>query len=243
MAARGSLMGELPEGGAMIAVEATEADVLAALDADPAAAGRAAVAAVNGPASTVLSGDEEAVTRIAEALAGQGARTKRLRVSHAFHSPHMDAMLDAFREVAGGLTFHEPRLPVLSNLTGTLAAPGRLTSPDYWTDHVRGTVRFADGVAAARAHGVTAFLELGPDAVLTAMAGHCLPAAGAPGQEPPPSSPPRCGRAPTSRSRPPPPSPGSAPTAVRSTGPPSTATPAPAPSNCPRTPSAPPATG
>ncbi|MGN0121027.1 MAG: type I polyketide synthase, partial [Streptomyces albidoflavus] len=187
VAARGRLMGELPEGGAMIAVEATEADVLAALDADPAAAGRAAVAAVNGPASTVLSGDEEAVTRIAEALAGQGARTKRLRVSHAFHSPHMDAMLDAFREVAGGLTFHEPRLPVLSNLTGTLAAPGRLTSPDYWTDHVRGTVRFADGVAAARAHGVTAFLELGPDAVLTAMAGHCLPAAGAPGQEPAPA--------------------------------------------------------
>ncbi|MFB8413905.1 type I polyketide synthase [Streptomyces albidoflavus] len=187
VAARGRLMGELPEGGAMIAVEATEADVLAALDADPAAAGHVAVAAVNGPASTVLSGDEDAVTRIAEALAGQGARTKRLRVSHAFHSPHMDPMLDAFREVAGGLTFHEPRLPVLSNLTGTLAAPGRLASPDYWTDHVRGTVRFADGVAAARAHGVTAFLELGPDAVLTAMAGHCLPAAGAPGQEPAPA--------------------------------------------------------
>ncbi|MFF9756944.1 type I polyketide synthase [Streptomyces sp. NPDC014344] len=185
VAARGRLMGELPESGAMIAVEAAEAEVLAALDADPEAAGRVAVAAVNGPASTLLSGDEDAVTRLAGSLAGRGARTKRLRVSHAFHSPHMDPMLDAFRAVARGLTFHEPRLPVLSNLTGALAAPGQLTSPDYWVDHVRRTVRFADGVAAARAHGVTAFLELGPDAVLTAMAGHCLstapPAADAPG--------------------------------------------------------------
>ncbi|MFJ7153281.1 type I polyketide synthase, partial [Streptomyces sp. NPDC100445] len=159
--ARGRLMQALPTGGAMIAVEATEEDVL------PLLGDRVSIAAVNGPNSLVLSGAEDAVLAVTEALPGR--RVKRLRVSHAFHSPLMEPMLEEFRQVAAGLTYRAPSLPVVSNLTGDVAAPERLCSPEYWVEHVRGTVRFHDGVQAMKAQKVTTFLELGPDGILTAM--------------------------------------------------------------------------
>ncbi|MBO1414198.1 SDR family NAD(P)-dependent oxidoreductase [Streptomyces sp. FH025] len=179
VAARGRLMQALPAGGAMVSVLAPEEEVAELL------AGReheVAIAAVNGPASVVVSGDEAAVLEIAAQLAERGRKTRRLTVSHAFHSPRMDAMLEEFRQVVAGLAFQPPMLPVVSNLTGRLATAEELGSPEYWVRHVRGAVRFNDGIRALAEEGVTAFIELGPDAVLTALAEECL--ADLPGQAP-----------------------------------------------------------
>ncbi|WP_455711569.1 SDR family NAD(P)-dependent oxidoreductase, partial [Streptomyces gardneri] len=171
VAERGRLMQALPCGGAMTAVQASEEEVVALL------AGRekrAAIAALNGPTSVVVSGDGDAVAEIAAELEQQGRKTKQLTVSHAFHSPHMDGMLDAFGEAASRLTFDAPRITVVSTLTGRIAAGDDLRTAAYWTDQVRGTVRFADAVATLVDEGVTTFVELGPDGVLTALTGSLI---------------------------------------------------------------------
>ncbi|WP_211831235.1 type I polyketide synthase [Streptomyces indonesiensis] len=171
VAARGRLMQGLPEGGAMVAIEASEEEVA------PSLAGREAevsIAAVNGPTAVVIAGDEAVALEIAGQWAERGRKTRRLRVSHAFHSPRMDAMLDDFRKVVEGLSFTPPSIDLISNVTGGVASDTEVCSPEYWVRHVREAVRFLDGVRALTRQGVTTFLEVGPDGVLSAMAQDCL---------------------------------------------------------------------
>ncbi|XIJ17223.1 type I polyketide synthase [Lentzea sp. JNUCC 0626] len=159
VAARGRLMAALPAGGAMAAIEASEAELALPASVD--------LAAVNGPSSVVVSGPEDAVADVVAHWAAQGRRTKRLVTSHCFHSAAMDPVLAPLAEVVRELDFHAPAVPLVSTRTGHTAD---LSNADHWTGQVRGPVRFAEAVASLEDQGVTAYLELGPDGVLTALA-------------------------------------------------------------------------
>ncbi len=171
VAARGRLMGALPKGGAMLAVEAAEEEIAASLGS---CEGSVSIAAVNGPCAVVVSGDAEAIAALESHFVEAGRRTTRLRVGHAFHSSLMEPMLDEFGRVAAELTFHPPAIPIVSNVTGTQIDDDVLAAPGYWVRHVREAVRFADGIATLEQAGVTRFLELGPDGVLAMLASRCL---------------------------------------------------------------------
>ncbi|MEV6012228.1 SDR family NAD(P)-dependent oxidoreductase [Streptomyces sp. NPDC051976] len=170
VAARGRLMQQLPRGGAMFAVAASEEELRGTL-AEPAYAARpVGLAAVNGPRSCVVSGEERACEEIAAHWAGLGRRTKRLTVSHAFHSPLMEPMLDAFRQEVAATTLAEPQLPYAS----ALGADRSWTDPAYWMDQIRDAVLFAPLVDRLAGDGVGVFFEVGPQAVLTPMARESL---------------------------------------------------------------------
>jgi acyl transferase domain-containing protein len=177
VAARGRLMGELPGGGAMLAVQASEEEVAEAIAAEES---RLAIAALNGPRALVVSGEGEAISRLAERWSAEGRKTKRLAVSHAFHSPLIEPMLSEFARVAAEVDYAEPRIPLVSNLTGELLDPAQATDPAYWVAHARQPVRFSAAVATLRAQGANSFLELGPGAVLSAMAVECAEAEASP---------------------------------------------------------------
>ncbi|MEV4117197.1 type I polyketide synthase, partial [Nonomuraea sp. NPDC049695] len=164
VAARGRLMQALPAGGAMAAIGCSEevlAPVLAGYD-------QVAVAAVNAPGSVVVSGASDQVAEVVEWAREQGHRTRQLRVSHAFHSPLMEPMLQEFAAVAGSLAFHPPTVALVSGVSG-LQAGEEITDPGYWVEHVRQPVRFADVVTTLSRHQVGCFVEVGPDAQLTPM--------------------------------------------------------------------------
>jgi acyl transferase domain-containing protein/NADP-dependent 3-hydroxy acid dehydrogenase YdfG/acyl carrier protein len=177
VAARGRAMQELPTGGAMIAVEATEQQVLTVM-ADRTVDGVVAIAAVNGPTAVVISGDVAAVEEVAARLASDGARTSKLRVSHAFHSPLMDPAMATLAEIAGRLLHHEPVIPVISSLTGKPLTESVIGQDwaRYWTEQARQGVRFADVITQLNGAGVTRYAEAGPGAALTAMTATCLDA-------------------------------------------------------------------
>jgi polyketide synthase 12 len=171
VAARGRFMQALPAGGAMVAVQATEDEVRPLLTAD------VGIAAVNGPAAVVISGARDAVAAFADRFRADGRRVHQLAVSHAFHSPLMEPMIDEFGTVASGLTIGQPTIPIISNVTGQLAGDD-FASLAYWKRHVREAVRFADSVRVAHAAGATRFLEVGPGSGLTASIEESLPDAG-----------------------------------------------------------------
>ncbi|WP_345456051.1 beta-ketoacyl synthase N-terminal-like domain-containing protein, partial [Actinoallomurus oryzae] len=171
VAARGQLMQALPATGSMASLDATEDEVRAL----PACVeGRIELAAVNSPKAVVISGDHQAVLGTVQAWRERGRKAKRLRVSHAFHSAHMEPMLEEFRQAMSGLTFQAPRIPIVSDTTGRLATAEQLRDPAYWSDHARRPVLFMEGVRCLEEQGVTDFVEVGPDAVLTSLAATSL---------------------------------------------------------------------
>ncbi|MFF8619385.1 acyltransferase domain-containing protein, partial [Streptomyces sp. NPDC015350] len=171
VAARGRLMQGCERGGAMASVEASESEVVEVLAG---VVGRVSVAGLNGPAQTVVSGDVAAVDAVVGHFGGLGRRTRRLEVSHAFHSPHMDSMLDAFREVVEGCVFGAPEVTVVSTVTGGVVSGEELADPGYWVRQVRDGVRFLDAVRCLEGSGVSRYLECGPAGVLSAMGAGCV---------------------------------------------------------------------
>ncbi|MEV7503208.1 type I polyketide synthase [Streptomyces sp. NPDC093018] len=176
VAARGRLMDALPSGGGMAAVAASADEVAAHLAGTECAA---EIAAVNGPASVVVSGDEEAVREVAEHFRARGRSVTPLRVGHAFHSARMEPVLADFADVVRHLSFTAPRLPLLTAVADRAATDEELCTPDFWVDHVRRPVRFADSMAYLGEQGATHYVELGPDGVLTGLVRDCLSATGA----------------------------------------------------------------
>jgi acyl transferase domain-containing protein/acyl carrier protein len=166
IAARGRLMGALPQDGAMVSLMASEALVQKAIV--PVAA-NVSIASVNGPENVVISGKREAVHAVAKQLASDGVKTQELNVSHAFHSSLMEPMLEKFRQVAEGITYRKPKLSLVSNITGKLA-DDEVTTAAYWVRHVREAVRFADGVTTLHEQSIDLFLEIGPKPTLLGMA-------------------------------------------------------------------------
>lgn len=169
IAARGRLMQERCERGSMVAVAAEEADVAPALDGYE---GGVAIAALNGPASVVVSGETAAVAAITTRLESRGVRCTPLDVSHAFHSPMMEPIVERFREVAESISYRRPRCTFVSNLTGDVV-DDEIATPGYWVRHVRSPVRFADGVAVL-AHHADLMLEIGPRPTLCSMGRGCI---------------------------------------------------------------------
>jgi acyl transferase domain-containing protein len=170
IAERARLMQALPAGGGMAAVFADRERIDAAVAAS---GGRLDIAGENGPGSFVLSGDETALTEATAALEADGARVRRLQVSHAFHSPLMDPVLEPFAAAAAGVRLCAPRLRLVSNVTGQLASQ-EIASAGYWARHLRAPVRFAEGIRTLRNEGITIFLEVGPSPTLLGIARQCV---------------------------------------------------------------------
>src|ERR1700758_1391892 len=161
VAGRGRLMAGLPAGGVMVAGAARESEVA------PLLTGEVSIAAVNGPNAVVISGAQDPVDAAVDRLVESGRRVHRLAVSHAFHSALMGPMLEEFAQLLAGVSAAQPRIALVSNLTGQLAGSG-YGSPQYWVEHVRQPVRFVDGVRAAESLGAGVFVEVGPGRGLTA---------------------------------------------------------------------------
>jgi myxalamid-type polyketide synthase MxaB len=172
IAERGRRIQALPSRGTMAAIITTEDRVLEAIEPY---GDRLSVAAVNAPEQIVISGDEDAVHEVMTRFQSDGVMCQQLTVSHAFHSAHLDPMLDGFERFAQGIVYHVPQVAMISNVTGKAFAEGDKPNARYWRNHVRGCVRFASGVRAMAETGCEIFIEVGPAPILTGMGRKCLP--------------------------------------------------------------------
>jgi acyl transferase domain-containing protein/acyl carrier protein len=172
IAYRAQLMQALPSGGEMAAVFATEAIVRSLADYD---GQKVAIAALNGPQNVVISGESHSVQAVLTELQAKGIESRRLSVSHAFHSPLMEPMLAAFEQHAATVTYNKPNIDLISNVTGQLVDTFEVSQASYWLRHVRQAVRFADGMGTLHAQGYELFVEIGPHPVLVGMGRQCLP--------------------------------------------------------------------
>ncbi|MEG4811618.1 beta-ketoacyl synthase N-terminal-like domain-containing protein [Microcoleus sp. F8-D3] len=170
IAARGQLMQKLPDNGEMVSLLASVEQVAEAIKDT----NLVSIAAINGPESVVISGEREAVSRVVQELENKGIKTKRLKVSHAFHSALMKPMLAEFSQVAQEVTFRQPKLNFISNVTGAFESQ-LPTKPEYWVDHVIKPVRFAASMETLHREGVEIFVEMGPQPILLGMGRNCLP--------------------------------------------------------------------
>ncbi len=171
IATRARLMQALPQDGEMVAVFASVARVASAIQPY---AEKVAIATINGPKNIVISGKRQAVEAVTSSLRAEGIATKKLQVSHAFHSPLMEPMLGEFEQVAKDVTYSSPRITLISNVTGQ-PITAEIATPEYWCDHVRQPVRFAASMEALYQRGYKVFVEIGPKPTLVGMGRYCLP--------------------------------------------------------------------
>ncbi len=171
IAMRGRLMQQLPPGGEMVSLLASESQVREAIGESNF---QVTIAAINGPESIVISGESGAIATLCSKLASQGIKTKPLQVSHAFHSPLMEPMLAKFEAVAQKVTYSQPRIPIISNVTGQKVGSDMATA-QYWVNHVRQPVKFAQSMETLNEQGYELFLEIGPKPILLGMGKQCLP--------------------------------------------------------------------
>ncbi len=165
-------MGKLPQNGSMAAVFADAARIAPAIQPYQ---DKVSIAATNGPENTVISGEASAIQTILDELTKLGISSKPLTVSHAFHSPLMDSILDEFESAANSINYHAPRISLSSNLLGGILEPDFIPDASYWRDHIRAEVKFSEGMQSLPSLGIDAFIEIGPAPVLLGMGKRCLP--------------------------------------------------------------------
>ena len=171
VAVRGRLMGSVPGKGRMVAVFAPREEVESLLGDQQ---GQVNISVLNAPDNIVIGGFDEAIGRVVEKLKDRRIHHQMLNVSHAFHSPQMDPVLDEFRDAFSGIKLQEPQIPLISNTTAMTAGAGQLTDPEYWVRHLRGVVRMSESLAFLDKEGYSTFLEIGPKPTILSFAGKCI---------------------------------------------------------------------
>ena len=172
MRERGRLMSSLPRIGVMASLMAGEAEVAKALEPYR---DRVSIAALNGPESTVISGERETVEEVLRKVEAQGVKTRLLKVSNSFHSPLVEPVLEEFERAAAGAAYREPEIPQFSSMRLQWVNGEELLDAAYWRYNLRNTVRFHEAIAAVYEQGYRVFLEIGPSPILVTMGSQCVP--------------------------------------------------------------------